>query len=73
MAFLAAVGLFLGTLAGNFVAEQHHPPVAASAAHNTDAVMTIASLKAFDAVPSGSFAEDYLRLIAGNREARHAN
>lgn len=69
---LAAAGIWVGVLVGHFWIEQGLGPFRKAAAFQSDQALTIASLKAFDAAPAGSFAASYLQLTAGNSEARHA-
>jgi predicted anti-sigma-YlaC factor YlaD len=72
MVSLAVAGLWIGLLMGHFWIEQGLGPFRRSVAFPSDHAITIASLKAFDAAPDGSFAAGYLQLTAYRPEARHA-
>jgi anti-sigma factor RsiW len=71
MAILAAAGLLIGAITGNFLTErQFHPSRVFSTLHS-DQALTLASVQVFDATPPGSFAEGYLKLTAYNPETDH--
>jgi anti-sigma factor RsiW len=71
MAILAAAGLLIGAITGNFLTErQFHPSRVISTLHSNQA-LTLASVQVFDATPPGSFAEGYLKLTVYNPETGH--
>jgi anti-sigma factor RsiW len=70
---VAVAGMLMGSVAGHFFLGQHRLLLRGAAAPVAAPMLTLSSLKAFDAVPPGSFAEDYLEMIAGKSEVRHAN
>ena len=71
MVILAATGLLIGAIMGNFLTEsQFHPSGVFSTIH-TDQSLTLASIQVFDATPPGSFAEGYLKLNTHNPETSH--
>lgn len=72
MAAMAVVGILVGTIMGNFWIRQQVLPVRTSTAFQSEPALTIVSVKAFDAAPSGSFAANYLQLTAFSQETRHA-
>lgn len=72
MVALAFSGILLGMLAGNFWVKQQILSNRTSATLQSNPALTIASEKAFDAVPAGSFTEGYLQLAAYNPELGHA-
>jgi predicted anti-sigma-YlaC factor YlaD len=71
MVVLAAAGLWVGVLAGHFWIAQGYLPLRTAAAFQPDQVVTLSSVKAFDAAPAGSFAAGYLQLTT-HSETRHA-
>lgn len=71
-AALALFGILMGMLAGNFWVEQDAFFSRTVPALHSNLARTIASEKAFDAVPAGSFSEAYLQLAAYTPEPRHA-
>ena len=71
MAILAAAGLLIGTITGNFLTERQIHPSWVSSKFQSDQALTLASVRAFDATPPGSFAEGYLKLTAYNPEKGH--
>jgi anti-sigma factor RsiW len=73
LAAVAVAGMLMGSVTGHFFVGQHRLPIRGAAAPVASPMLTLASLKAFDAVPPGSFAEDYLEMIAVQPEVRHAN
>jgi anti-sigma factor RsiW len=71
MVTLAAAGLWVGTMLGNLLIEgQFHPPRRLSASFS-DQALTLASVRVFDAIPPGSFAEGYLNAVSRNPEVNH--
>jgi predicted anti-sigma-YlaC factor YlaD len=72
MVALATAGIWVGILVGHFWIEQGYLPFRTAAAFQPDQVLTLASVRAFDAAPYGSFAADYLQLTTDNPEIRHA-
>ena len=71
MVVLAAAGLWVGTMLGNLLIEgQFHSSHRLSASFS-DQALTLASVKVFDAIPPGSFAEGYLDLVTRNQELSH--
>ena len=72
MAILAAAGLLIGTITGNFLTERQFYPSQAFSIFHSDQALTLASVQVFDATPPGSFAEGYLKLTAYNPETAHA-
>ena len=71
MAILAAVGLLIGTIMGNFLTERQFIPSGGFSPFYSDQALTLASIQVFDATPPGSFAEGYLKLTAYNPETGH--
>jgi predicted anti-sigma-YlaC factor YlaD len=69
---LAIFGILLGTLVGNFWIEQDAFFGRTIPALQSNLTLTIASERAFDAVPAGSFSEGYLQLATYNPEPSHA-
>jgi anti-sigma factor RsiW len=68
IATLAAAGLLVGTMLGNLLTEgQFHPSPPFSASHS-DQALTLVSVRVFDAIPPGSFAESYLKLVSQKPE-----
>ena len=72
MVALAVVGILVGTIMGDFWIKQQFLPIRTSTAFQSEPALTIVSVKAFDAAPSGSFAASYLQLTAFSQEIRHA-
>jgi anti-sigma factor RsiW len=71
MVALAAAGLLVGTMLGNLLIEgQFHSSPSISVSFS-DQVLTLASVRVFDATPPGSFAEGYLKLAVQNQEINH--
>ena len=68
---LAAIGLFMGIMLGNLLTEKQFHTSSWLSASLSDQALTLTSVKVFDAAPSVSFAEDYLRLVALNPEISH--
>ena len=64
----AVVGLLLGTLSGNLLTKRQFRPAWTLSAFHSDQALTLASVRAFDATPPGSFAEGYLQLAGQNPE-----
>ena len=71
MAILAAAGLLIGTITGNFLTERQFYPSQAFSTFHSDQALTLAAVQVFDATPPGSFAEGYLKLTAYNPEKGH--
>jgi len=68
---LAAAGLLIGTMLGNLLPEgQFHASPSLSVSFS-DQALTLASVKVFDAIPPGSFAGGYLKLVNQNQEINH--
>jgi len=72
MVILAAAGLLIGTIMGNFLAARQFHPSWESSKFQSDKALTVTSVQVFDATPPGSFAEGYLKLTAYNPETGHA-
>jgi len=71
MVALAAAGFLVGTMLGNLLIEgQFHSSPSISVSFS-DQVLTLASVRVFDATPPGSFAEGYLKLAVQNQEINH--
>jgi predicted anti-sigma-YlaC factor YlaD len=73
MAALVAIGILMGSLAGRFWIDRLYPSNSTVLAYQSEPASTMASVKAFDAAPAGSFAQGYLQLITYSPEGRHAN
>jgi anti-sigma factor RsiW len=71
MIALAAAGLLVGTMLGNFLTERQLRPTRTFSAFHSDQALTLASVQVFDATPPGSFAEGYLKLTGHNPEKTH--
>ncbi len=71
MAVLVVAGIFFGALAGGFWIQPQYLSTRAPSAFSSEPGPTLASLKAFDAAPSGSFSEGYLQLITYGPETRY--
>jgi len=71
MVILAATGLLIGAIMGNFLTERQFHPSGVFSTFHTDQSLTLASVQAFDATPPGSFAEGYLKLNTHNPETSH--
>jgi anti-sigma factor RsiW len=71
MITLAAAGLLVGTMLGNFLTETQFRPSRTFSAFHSDQALTLASVQVFDATPPGSFAEGYLKLAGHNLERTH--
>ena len=71
MVALAAAGLLVGTMLGNFLTERQFRPSPAFSTFHSDQSLTLASVQVFDAIPAGSFAESYLKLANYNPEISH--
>lgn len=71
MAALCAAGILFGTVVGNYWTEKQFFLTRATSAFRSDQALTLASVKAFNATPPGSFAEGYLD-AAYNPEISHA-
>lgn len=71
MAILAAAGLLIGAIMGNFLTERQFHPSRVFSTFHSDQELTFASVQVFDASPPGSFAEGYLKLTAYNPETGH--
>jgi anti-sigma factor RsiW len=72
IAAVGIAGILIGLLGGHFWVEQQFPAPQSLSTTLSASALTIASVKAFDAVPSGSFAEGYLKLTTYSPEIRHA-
>jgi anti-sigma factor RsiW len=72
MVILAAAGLLIGAIMGDFLTARQFHPSWESSAFQSDQALTLAAVRVFDATPPGSFAEGYLKLTAYNPETGHA-
>ena len=68
---LAAAGLLVGSMLGNYLIEKQFRPSRAVSTFHSDQALTLASVRAFDSTPPGSFAEGYLKLTTYNPEIKH--
>ena len=68
---LAAVGLLIGTMLGTLLTEEQFHSSSPLLVSFSDQALTLASVRAFDATPPGSFAEGYLKLTAYTPEINH--
>ena len=71
MIILAAAGLLVGTIMGDFLTARQFHPSWESSKFQSEQALTLTSVQVFDATPPGSFAEGYLRLTAFNPETGH--
>lgn len=65
---LAAAGLLVGTMLGNFLIERQFRTSWTYSELHSEQPLTLASVHAFDATPPGSFAAGYLKLADHNQE-----
>lgn len=71
MVTLIAAGLLAGAMLGNMLTEGPFHLSPRLSVSFSDQPLTLASVKAFDATPPGSFAEGYLNLVTRNQELSH--
>jgi len=65
---LAASGLLIGMMLGNYLAERHLHSSPSLSVSLSGQALTLASVRVFDATPPGSFAEGYVRLAGQKPE-----
>jgi predicted anti-sigma-YlaC factor YlaD len=71
MVTLTATGLLVGIILGNFLTQRRFHPSSLLSASFSDQALTLASVKVFDAIPPGSFADGYLNLTTDKLEMKH--
>jgi predicted anti-sigma-YlaC factor YlaD len=67
-AVMIIVGLLTGTLLGNLLIQKPHFPSGFSSPNYSGREITLASLTAFDAIPTGSIADGYFNMVSTNME-----